>query len=88
MATPTLNNIPILVNSFPDINSVMGVMQTKDKKTGDILGRLLRGMDHYDRGTNGLAGLTNDHINNAIIGPNGNAGSLHELGHITSEPNN
>lgn len=88
MATPTLNNIPILVNSFSDINSVMGVMQTKDKKTGDILGRLLRGMDQYDRGTNGIAGLTDEHINNAIIGPNGNAGSLHELGHITSEPNN
>lgn len=82
------DNVPVLSDSFSDVNSLMGIMQTKDKKTKDTLRSFLKGMPSWDRKTNGLAGLTDDHISNGVMGPNGNAGSLHELGHITSAPNN
>lgn len=83
-----LNNVPILFNSFSDVNSVMGIMQTEDKNIRDVTEHLISGIPQRALNINGLSGLSIDHINNSIIGPNGNAGSLHELGHITSEPNN
>lgn len=89
MAVPAVfNNVFRSPDSFRDINSIMGIMQTKDKKTRDTLGYALKGMSSWDRESNGFAGLTDEHINNGLLGPMGNAASLHELGHITSAPNN
>lgn len=88
LMTTRLNSVPILFNSFPNINSAMGIMQTEDKKIRDVAGNITSAWPQSAFKFSGLVGLSPDHINNAIIGPNGNAGSLHELGHITSEPNN